>query len=390
MSAAPDPLVRLPLLIAALCTACDATLLVVVEGPPLDGVRPWLVLALFVAADLALAAPIALTAAVVAAHALLRPAAVLLLGEAAQGEVIGSVGFLVAGYLAGAFLTTGRAAVALAVLLGGALSGEVLLEPTSGAEVQPILSGVYLLSNVLVPWLVGRYTTTWRDHLAELRRRDELRVADELAAVERAVAQDRSAIARDLHDVVSHHVSAITVHAGAARLALPAGPGAAAARRSVGVVESAGRAATEDLRRLLDLLHGDDPGERQPGVDNLDELVDGVRRAGLDLRLDTAGPVGAVPASVGVVVYRLVQEALTNALRHGSGGPVRVGVRRDAATLGIVVTNPVGGPARPAGRGRGMPGMRTRAGLFGGRVSAGPVRGGREWEVRVDLPVEGS
>ncbi len=386
---APGSLERLPVVIAAACVLADVTELVL-DAPA--GPHIWVVLVLWAAADLALATPPRFTTAVVAAHAVLMPVTTLLLVAGGAPAPVVPAGFLVAGYRAGAWLRSRPAAVALGALLGGVLAAEVLAAAwstgRSGDPPPVLLIAVYLLTSGVIPWLVGRYTTSFRDHLAELRHREERRVTDELAAVERALAHDRGAIARDLHDVLAHHVSAITVHAGAARLGLPA-EGADAARRSVAAVEAAGRAATVDLRRLLDLLHGADPADRQPGIDNLDELVDGVRSAGLDARLDTAGPVTAIPESVGVVVYRVVQEALTNALRHGTRGPTRVGVRHDGTVLTVVVTNPVAGPTGPAGTGRGLPGMRTRVGLFGGSLSAGPTGDGREWEVRVELPVEG-
>nr|WP_237417651.1 histidine kinase [Actinomadura rayongensis] len=211
------------------------------------------------------------------------------------------------------------------------------------------------------------------------------------AAVARAVAEERSAIARDLHDVISHHVSAISMHAGVARMELAGGPGSAA-RRSVSQVEAASRSAMADLRRLLDVLHGQDPSpdRRQPGLGDIDELLDRVRAAGPPVHLTVAGDLGRLPAALDLAAYRILQEALTNALRHGDGGQVTVALGRADGDLALDVANTLGAPPRRdcASPGRGLAGVRQRVALHGGAFRCGPSADGRGWRLAVRLPVE--
>jgi signal transduction histidine kinase len=376
----PGSSIRLPVLVAVICTVCD-----VVDlgcwGSPLHDPRSWVVLVAVAAVDLALAAPPRFALAVALAHALVAPlATLLLLGLPASG-LFGTAGSLVAAYLAGAFLSTGRALAALGALLAGLFTSWAIVG-RAGAPGGLAVVLTLLLSSAVLPWLVGRYATQWRGRVAELQRREERRADDERAAIDRALVQERSALARDLHDGISHHVSGIAIHAGAARLALPDGP----ARRSVAAVELAGRAAMADLHRMLSLLHGADPAGRQPGIDNLDELLETVRAAGRPARLVTGGKAVAVPPSVDVAVYRVAQEALTNALRHGGPGPVEVVVHRHSEEVVLTVTNPVG-PEGSAGHRRGLAGLRTRVALFGGSVAAGPGPDGRDWVLRAVLPL---
>jgi signal transduction histidine kinase len=163
-------------------------------------------------------------------------------------------------------------------------------------------------------------------------------------------------------------------------------------------VETTGRTAVEDLRRLLDLLRADDgpraaePDGPPPGLGRLADLVDGLQRAGLPVRLETEGLPADLPAMLDVTAYRLVQEALTNVLKHSAAEWVRVEVRADGGSVVLEVTD--GGPAReemardrPSG-GQGLVGMRERVAIFGGRFDAGPHGAG--WRVRAELPLVGA
>jgi signal transduction histidine kinase len=212
----------------------------------------------------------------------------------------------------------------------------------------------------------------------------------EQAARERALLLDeRARIARELHDVVAHAVSVMVVQAGAARFAL--GADEDEVRERLLSVETTGRSAVEDLRRLLDLLRSDDAPDAeasgpQPGLDRLDELVDGLQRAGLPVRLETEGLPADLPPLVDVTAYRLVQEALTNVLKHSAAEWVRVAVTVSAECVVLEVVD--GGPARPGGlegAGQGLVGMRERVALFGGRLEAGPAGAG--WRVHAELPL---
>jgi signal transduction histidine kinase len=215
----------------------------------------------------------------------------------------------------------------------------------------------------------------------------------EQAARERALLLDeRARIARELHDVVAHAVSVMVVQAGAARFAL--GADEEEVRQRLLAVEQTGRTAVGDLRRLLDVLRTDDEGDRsggpagpQPGLDRLGDLVDGLQRAGLPVRMELSGLPADLPAALDVTAYRVVQEALTNVLKHSTGEWVQVRVRVGADDVVLEVTD--GGPSRQdtvggPSTGQGLVGMRERVALFGGRLEAGPE--GRGWRVRAELP----
>jgi signal transduction histidine kinase len=227
----------------------------------------------------------------------------------------------------------------------------------------------------------GRQAAAAEQRAVELERDQEER-ARATAAVERA------RIARELHDVVAHSVSVMTVQAGAARLQLPDHP-----ERAVPpllAVEETGRQALAELRRLLGILRAEsgpalDP---QPRLTDLPALAESVRQAGLRVDVSVEGRARLLPAGVDLAAYRIVQEALTNTLKHA--GPVHADVvvhyERDALRLEIVDDGKVP-PAPDDGSGHGLPGMRERVNLYGGHLQAGPgPRGG--FSVSARLPLE--
>ncbi|GAA1984660.1 sensor histidine kinase [Amycolatopsis minnesotensis] len=381
-------LARQSWLVAAVCLVADLGTFLIL-GPPLTRWDALVVVALAVVADLALAASARLSWLVACGHAALAVLAPLLLCACTGGvRVPNSAGILVAGYRAGAWLRTPRALLTLAVMFAG-LTASYLLGGGRNAHDWRLLTA-NLLTSVALPWLVGRYTTARRAYVAELEKQEERKRRNEREAVERAVADERSAIARDLHDVISHHVSAIGLHAGAARMGLPES-GGATVHRSLTAVESASRSAMVDLRRLLDLLHGQEagPGRRQPGLDNLDELLDGMRGAGLAVRLTTEGKPSAVPGSLDIALYRIAQEALTNALRHGEHGQVELVLTYRRTEVALTVTNPASATARHEERAHlGLSGIRQRVALFGGTATYGMLPDGAHWQVRVAFGIE--
>jgi signal transduction histidine kinase len=157
-------------------------------------------------------------------------------------------------------------------------------------------------------------------------------------------------------------------------------------------VEAGGRSALTELRRLLGLL-AEEPGEAdlapQPGLAQLDALVERVRSAGLPVELEVAGSPRPLPAGLDLAAYRIVQEALTNALRHAGGAPTRAVVDYRADELRLEVVNEAGRATAPgAGAGRGLPGMRERAAVYGGRLEAGPRPAGG-FGVSASLPLDG-
>jgi signal transduction histidine kinase len=381
-TAASARLARQSLLIAGLCLLADtgAYLLTV---PVAVSAGAWVVLGGMMLADAALGLPTRFAAVAAVAHG-----AVTLL-SVVVGPAIGvpsSIGFAIAGYRAGAWLRGTAAAAALLALVIGALVGEHL---GSGVRDGRALA-IGVLGGVIVPWLVGRYTTTRRAHLADLERQAENERRDVHARVVSAVIDERRAIARDLHDVISHHVSAVGVHAGAARLSLASGS-PDRLRDSLSAVETATRSAMGDLRRMLALLHGQDAdGIRQPGMHDLDDLLDGTRAAGLAVRLHVTGASRDLPESLDLAVYRITQEMLTNALRHGDGDAVEI--RLDYAPATLTLSSRNARPAVPAEAGaegtrRGIPGIQRRAALFDGTVTCGPQAGGRTWQTVVELPL---
>lgn len=332
---------------------------------------------LLVAADLALALPSRATAVVAVGQAITRLLVCWLLSRHGLAAGIGDVGILVAGYRVGAWLPT-RVAVFVVPVLAAAVSGAAVINGAGRTWREVLLIAV---SNAVVPWLVGRYTAAGRAYVDQLERQQQR----QQAALERALADEREAIARDLHDVIAHHVSAVGIHAGAARLALGNDPDAAA--RSLGAVESASRSAMMDLRRQLDLLHGaDGASERQPGLANVSHLVDTVRAAGLSVDVTLPDATPGLSPSLDVTVYRIVQELLTNALRHGAG-TARLQVSYTIHEVIIDASNPIGRQAHSSeSTGRGRAGIRRRAELFGGTVCDGGDDGTR-WRTVVTIPV---
>ncbi|MBE1574969.1 sensor histidine kinase [Amycolatopsis roodepoortensis] len=373
--------------VAAVCLVADAGLFLI-AGPPLSlGWTAWVVLLGGILANVALAGPSRYSGWVSAAHGALLTAAPLLLYPYDHYLQATNAGVLIAGYRAGAWLSTRPALAALAAMLAGLFACNIIPVDRADRDWRLLLIDVGVSG--LLPWMVGRYTTARRAYIADLQRAEEQRQQHEAEAVRRAVAEERTTIARDLHDVISHHVSAIGVHAGAARLGLPEGE--PAVRRSLSAVESSSRAAMADLRRLLDLLHGKENGDaqRQPGLDNLDELLDNLRTAGLPARLTSHGGPRELPGSVDIALYRIAQEALTNALRHGSGGIVEIDLAYRQTEVVLTITNEIGRANTAAeSTKRGLAGIRQRVALFGGHAECGPLDDGRNWRVRVGFPLE--
>jgi signal transduction histidine kinase len=374
-------LARQSLLVSVLCALTDLGV-VLYEGCTFGTTAQLVTVLAIVGVDLWLAGPARLSGLVSVAHGLVRILAVVAISPYAAGN---TAGLMIAGYRAGAWqrgwsawlsLTATTLCVGLArLLVFGAANWQLI--PLSMAEFG------------LLPWLVGRYTTTRRAYLAELEQRAEQERREAKEAVAKAVAEERGAIARDLHDVIAHHVSAINVHAGAARLIMAGDQHNAKLGASVTAVESAARSAMTELRHLLDLLHGDrTDGVRQPGLDNIDELFEGARTAGLDASLATTGRRRELPESLDIALYRITQEMLTNALRHGDGSSVAVRLDYGESSLVLSASNPMPPDTRTSdGPHRGLAGIANRASLFKGVASSGPEPDGRTWRTAVVFPL---
>ncbi|MDO5068506.1 MAG: histidine kinase [Propionibacteriaceae bacterium] len=224
--------------------------------------------------------------------------------------------------------------------------------------------------------------------LAWLRRVQRRRFEQELAraAARDAVLRDRITIARDLHDIVSHGLGAITVRAEAGRRL--AAVDAEAPRQALADVIGLSREATAELRRLLTLLQDPDaaPLQPTPGVEDLPELIARAERQGVVVQ--AVVEVSTVPPGVGLTVHQVVGEALANVLRHAGPTTVRVRVENvdDMLVTHVIDDGPVPGWRPEAGAGHGLVLLRTRVELHGGTLACGPV--GRGYEVRASIPLE--
>jgi signal transduction histidine kinase len=240
-------------------------------------------------------------------------------------------------------------------------------------------------------WLIGdnlrvrrAYTRQLEDRAAELEHEREEKAAQ-------AVTEERARIARELHDVVAHYVSVMVVQAAAARRVADKDPDAA--RGALQAVEMAGRTALAEMRRMLEVLRADDPGMGpQPGLGEIERLIQQVRDAGLPVELSIEGSVCCLPAGMDLAAYRIVQEALTNTVKHGGRATARVAVRYTPDTLEIEVVDDGRGAAAPLltvadGGGHGLIGMNERVALFGGVLEAGPVLTGG-YRVLARMPIE--
>ncbi|MFI7128373.1 sensor histidine kinase [Nonomuraea sp. NPDC050153] len=254
-----------------------------------------------------------------------------------------------------------------------ALGGLVLATVLAGAAFKDAVAG---LPSWLGPFVVllsagvmASFVRFWRQQLAE---RDE--------RLHQAVQVERSRIAGELHDVVTHNVNVMVIQAGAARKVMDTAPDRA--KQAMLAVETSGRAAMAELRHVMGLLaasgSGSDVLEPQPGLDQLDSLIERVRAAGVPVSAEISTPKGPVPPGAGLAVYRVVQEALTNTIKHAGGAAVSVAISHTGDWLDIEVADSGGAPAARAGagQGRGLIGLRERLALYDGTLEAGPRSGG--------------
>jgi signal transduction histidine kinase len=245
---------------------------------------------------------------------------------------------------------------------------------------------VLVLVVVAAAWTVGDSRRQRGEAVAE---RDASRVAMETTLRERGALQERARIARELHDVVAHHLSMIAVQAETARLTTPAMPTDGQDR--LNDIATTARDALDEMRRLLALLRTEqrtdgEGREPQPGLAQLDSLVESARAAGTPVRLTLRGSSGQVPASVDLSAYRIIQEALTNARRHAVGAAVTVDVCYATDMLHVRVEDDGPGPADDGHGGQGITGMQERAAMVGGTLRTG--RGGTGgFVVEAELPL---
>ncbi|MBF0687385.1 MAG: sensor histidine kinase [Cellulomonas sp.] len=306
-----------------------------------------------------------------------------------------TVAALVAGATIGLNLPTGRALrVAGAVALAEA-AGTTVAITARGAGGDAVLQ--HGASSLLI-WgaavLIGTYLATRRDHLRLVQERAAQLERERDARVRSAVAEERARLARELHDVAAHHLSGMVVQAAAVERLVGRDPDAA--RAGAAWLRDQGRETLDSLRQVVGLLRGDDQQDGTapvPGVAALPDLVRGARDLGDTVELAEVGAPQALPPLADVSVYRVAQQALTNARQHAPGAPVRVHVEhaRDAVVLDVVNGAPLSAvrPAPGEHGGAGLAVMRERAALVGGTLDTGPTDDGG-WRVRLRVPVDGA
>jgi signal transduction histidine kinase len=274
----------------------------------------------------------------------------------------------------------------LVALLGYALVANAVIDAGDG-KLSPIsaLAGWPLMVVPAVAGIVVARHSSLVNRLAEATAhlRDEQRIR-----AARLIGEERNRVARELHDVVAHHVSVMVIQAGGARLVLAEDP--VAADQALQVVERSGRGALDDLRRIMGVMRrGDAPdADTAIGLTHLDQIVDRARASGVPVDVQVSGRLDQVPAAVDLVAYRVVQEALTNIVKHARPAAARIVLNVGRQSIDIVVTDTGGDIATPAlpGSGQGLIGMRERVALYGGRLSSGPRAGGG-FEVRATIPL---
>ena len=273
-----------------------------------------------------------------------------------------------------------------ALAMASALVGAGLIVGTHKASVPSIRPGVVTLLFLI---LAGVAVHAWKQRVRALE-------AEQEAATRLAVDQERSRIAQELHDVVTHNVSVMVVQAGAARTVMHAAP--EKAREALLAVESGGRAAMTDLRHVMGLLtlNGDNADHRAaedlappPGLDQVAALAARVRDTGVSVELTVTGPPAPLSAGIGLAAYRVVQEALTNTVKHAVGARVKIAIDYAPRVLRVEVADTGGTPAVSArsGSGRGLIGLRERLAVYGGTLDAGNLPTGG-YRVRALIPME--
>jgi signal transduction histidine kinase len=260
-----------------------------------------------------------------------------------------------------------------------------------------LISMVFLTIPFALAWVIGDSLRTRRAYYAQLEERAARLQREREAQSKAAVAAERARIARELHDVVAHNVSVMVVQADGAAYVLDASP--EQAKQALETISSTGRQALAEMRRLLGLLRSsDDAGGEyvpQPGVDELSDLIEQVRGAGLPVRFEVAGESRPLPSGVELTAYRIVQEALTNTRKHGGpevSASVRIGFGEHELALlieddGRGAQHELYEEGGEDGLGQGLIGMRERIGMVSGTLDAGPRPGGG-FRISAVLPIK--
>lgn len=301
--------------------------------------------------------------------------------EPVQNQIVPFFGLLLIPFAVGLYSEGPRMALGLLTILAVPPVIEVAQGNANVADITflPILSGA--------AWLAGRGVRSRTQLAAELHEATVKAQEAQEEEAQRAIAEERRRIAREMHDIVAHSVSVMVVQAGGARRILSKDPDRAVAAAQE--IENAGRAALAEMRRMLGVLQGQ-AGERtpQPGLAGLGSLVERARAAGQPVELRIEGETRSLPAGLDLAAYRVVQEGLTNAIKYAAGAETDVLVRWSADDLELRIGDAGGGwSASINGGGHGLIGMQERVRLYGGDVSSGPRADGG-FEVRARIPLE--
>jgi signal transduction histidine kinase len=308
----------------------------------------------------------------------------LALGDVEHASAVTVLALVVALFSLGAYAPP-RAAIAVGV------AGIIGLVVISVVKTKPVGDVVFVGVVLFAPWLGGLelHRRARRVRQLEAETSDLGERAEQRARA--AVEEERARIARELHDVVAHAMSVIVVQAGAERHVLP--PEQDSTRAVLETIERTGRQALGEVRRLVGMMRSDEDEfalAPQPSLAYLPDLCEQVRAAGLPVDLEISGTAVPVPPGVDVSAYRIVQEALTNALKHAGPAQARVVVTYQPEGLEIEITdNGRGAEAQPIGHGHGLLGMRERVSIYGGQLQTGVGSSGG-YAVRVRLPLSGS
>ena len=288
----------------------------------------------------------------------------------------GGLGLIIAMFTVATLRNRGQAATAFIATIVVTAIGS--LTTSSGVTVSQFIAAAL---EILSAWILGDGTRRWAQRTQHLA-----------AQAAQAIVDERVSIARELHDILAHHLSVISIQAGLATYVLDTDP--RTAKTAIATVGGASRQALLDMRRLLDVLRIDEPtGESalyspQPGIAQLKDLVARVRDAGLPVTLVVTGPVRVLAPGPDLCAYRVVQESLTNVLKHAGRATAQVAVEYDEHTVSVSITDDGTKRSRHGAEvGHGIRGMRERAQLYGGALSAQPAKE-RGFTVLLRLPLE--
>ncbi len=312
------------------------------------------------------------------------------IGLGYEGVPPGTFAALVILYSAASLTDTRRAILAAVVTVAG-----IIIYFATDRGDPSMTQGVTTGSTYAVAWGLGIYARGRREYTSLMEERASLLEREREVRAREAVANERARIARELHDIVGHALNLIVIQSGGAQRAFDTRPDLV--QDTLASIESTGRQALTDTERMLGMLSqrelADDALSPQPGLADVNGLATRVSEAGLPVEVKVAGTPVALPSSVDLSAYRIIQEALTNALKHAGPAHAGVSIRYESDSLEIEIIDD--GHASSADRdggnhqgGRGLIGMKERAGLFGGELSAGPrPQGG--FRVHARLPLTG-